>query len=222
MDFRNSDRYRAVVARIDAANAEDPRHIVVNGEKKAFETVYSQRMMQVLERLYPDAGELLHIAARAQHVRRWAIARDKYPKGREGYNRWRVALRALHAEIVGRFMQEAGYDMQEIELVGQFLQKKKLKKQADSQALENVVDVVFLEFYWDDFVKKYSQYDDDKLIDIIGKTLRKMSSHGHRAALALDMPDKQKRLVMAALEREKERLAAMEEAELAKGESAGS
>ncbi len=106
-------------------------------------------------------------------------------------------------------MADAGYDEGDVELVGQYLQKKQLKKAADSQALENVVDVVFLEFYWDDFAKKYSHYDDDKMIDIVGKTLRKMSSHGHKAALALDMSEDQARLVMAAVEREKDRLEEM-------------
>ncbi len=209
MNFKTSERFQAVIAKIDAANSKDPRRVVVNGEDKAYETVYSERMMEVLERLYPEAGELLHIAARAQHIERWTIPRDTYPSGREGYNKWRFELRAMHARVVGGFMREQGYEESEIELVSDFLQKKKLKREADSQALENVVDVVFLEFYWDDFARKYSHYDDDKMIDIIGKTLRKMSSHGHKAALALDMPPEQARLVMAAVEREKDRLAEM-------------
>ncbi len=209
MSFKTTERFVTVVKKIDAANARDPRRVLVDGEDKAFETVYSEHMMEVLHRLYPDAGELLHIAARAQHIERWSIPRDKYPKGREGYNKWRFELRALHARIVGEFMTEAGYSADEIELVGQYLQKKRLKKQADSQALENIVDVVFLEFYWDSFAEKYSDYDDDKMIDIVGKTLRKMSSHGHKAALALDMPKEQQRIVLAAVEREKDRLVEM-------------
>ncbi|MCF6199487.1 MAG: DUF4202 domain-containing protein [Hyphomicrobiaceae bacterium] len=213
MSFLTSERYLAVIGKIDAANAKDPRRVEMNGEEMAFETVYTQNMMEVLQRLYPDAGELLHIAARAQHIERWSIPRDKYPTGREGYNKWRFELRALHARLVGEFMSEEGYAAEDIELIGQYLQKKKLKKEADSQALENVVDVVFLEFYWDDFAKKYSDYDDDKMIDIIGKTLRKMSSHGHAAALELDMSIEQKRLVLAAVDREKDRLAEMAKVE---------
>jgi len=209
MGFATSEKYLSVIKKIDAANAKDPRRVEVDGQDKAFETVYTEHMMEVLKRLYPDAGELLHIASRAQHIERWSIPRDKYPEGREGYNKWRFELRALHAKIVGEFMQDAGYEAEDIELVGQYLQKKQLKKAADSQALENVVDVVFLEFYWDDFASKYSHYDDDKMIDIVGKTLRKMSSHGHKAALALEMSEDQTRLVMAAVEREKDRLAAM-------------
>jgi len=207
MGFSPSEQYQAVIRKIDAANAEDPR-LVDDGDggRTPFEILYADRMMQVLERLYPDADELLRIAARSQHLLRWTIARADYPQGREGYNKWRTRLRLLHAETVGGFMSEAGYGGEDIEKVSLWLQKKKLKRDADSQALENVVDVVFLEFYWDDFARKYSHYDEDKMVDIVGKTLRKMSSHGHQAALALDMPESQKAIVMKAVEREKDRL----------------
>ncbi len=51
-----------------------------------------------------------------------------------------------------------------------------------------------------------------KLIDILGKTLCKMSPKGHRAALALPLPDRARALVSAAVAREAaalERLAAV-------------
>ena len=47
-------------------------------EGRAFETVYAERMSARLAALYPDASDLLKIAARAQHLRRWDIARDTY------------------------------------------------------------------------------------------------------------------------------------------------
>ena len=213
MPFTPTDRFNAVIAAIDAVNAEDPRKITVDGVERPFESVYAERMTETLDRMYPDASELLRIAARAQHIRRWEIPRDTYPMGREGYNKWRLSMRKLHAELVGKIMAEHGYSDEDIALVGSYLRKVALKRVDDSQALENVVDVVFLEHYWDDFVEKFSDYDDDKLIDIVGKTLRKMSSHGHAAALALDLPPETARIVMAAVEREKDFLAKMAERE---------
>lgn len=213
MSFTPTDRFNAVITAIDAVNAEDPRKITVDGVERPFETVYAERMTETLERMYPDASELLRIAARAQHIRRWQIPRDTHPTGREGYNKWRMSMRQLHADLVGGIMAEQGYSTDDIALVGSFLRKEALKRVADSQALENVVDVVFLNYYWDDFVAKYPDYDDDKLIDIVGKTLRKMSSHGHAAALALDLPPETVRIVMAAVEREKDTLAKMAERE---------
>lgn len=209
MTFTPSPQFDAVIAAIDAVNAEDPRSIETAGQSRPYESVYAERMTETLNGLYPDASELLRIAARAQHIRRWQIPRNTFPKNREGYQKWRLGMRKLHAEIVGGIMAEYGYSAGDIELVGKFLRKEQLKKNADSQALENVVDVVFLNYYWDEFVGRYPDYDDDKLIDIVGKTLRKMSSHGHQAALALDLPEATRRIVLAAVERERDTLAAL-------------
>lgn len=209
MTFTPSQKFTAVIAAIDAANAEDPRVTTVDGRERPYESVYAERMWIELDKLYPKAGELLRIAARAQHIRRWEIARDSQPEGREGYNKWRTSLRKMHGEIVAKIMVEAGYSAAEAEQVGAFLRKEQLKKHPDSQALENVVDVVFLTYYWGDFLTKYAHYDDDKLIDIVGKTLRKMSSTGHKAALALALDERTARIVTAALEREKTALEAL-------------
>ena len=209
MSFTPTDQFNAVITAIDAVNAEDPRKITVDGIEYPYETVYADRMTETLERMYPDASELLRIAARAQHIRRWQIPRDTYPRNREGYQKWRLEMRQLHADLVGGIMRENGYSEEDIALVGSYLRKERLKREADSQALENVVDVVFLAYYWDEFVAKFPHYDDEKLIDIVGKTLRKMSSHGHQAALALDLPPQTAKIVMAAVEREKDTLAAM-------------
>jgi hypothetical protein len=160
-----------------------------------------------LAAMYPDASELLRIAARAQHVRRFDIPRNRYAEGRDGYNQWRKACRDHHGEIVTRLMREAGYGEDEISHVVAIVKKEQLKKNRDSQALENVVDVVFLEHYLDEFLAKYAAYDDDKIVDILGKTLRKMSPKGHAAALALPMPERTRRLVEAAVAREADTLA---------------
>ncbi len=207
MTFEPSQRFRELIAKIDAANADDPRQIVVDGVPRPYEQVYSERMDEVLQEIYPNAGELLRIAAHAQHIRRWDIPRSDFEEGREGYNRWRRACREHHGALIAELMRPLGYSEEEIATVVGLLKKQKLKKDPQSQALENVVDVVFLKYYWDEFVEKYSHFDDDKLIDVIGKTLRKMSGKGHAAALALDLPEKTARLVKAALEREAETLA---------------
>lgn len=201
------DRFDAVVRAIDAANADDPRQTVVGGVARPYEVVYSERMSQRLAAMYPEASELLRIAARAQHIRRFDIPRNRYPEGRDGYNQWRKACRDHHGEVITRLMRQAGYDDGEIAHVVAIVKKEQLKKDRESQALENVVDVVFLEHYLDEFLAKYAAYDDDKIVDILGKTLRKMSPKGHAAALELPMPDRTRRLVEAAVAREADTLA---------------
>ncbi len=213
MTFKPTPQFETVIKAIDTVNAEDPRTTTIDGVEYPYETVYADRMTATLARMYPEASELLRIAARAQHIRRWQIPRDTYPRNREGYQKWRLSMRQLHSDLVGDIMAKNGYSADDIALVGSFLRKERLKREADSQALENVVDVVFIDFYWDEFVAKFPDYDDDKLIDIVGKTLRKMSSHGHQAALALDLPAATAKIVLAAVEREKHTLAKMVERE---------
>lgn len=195
--------FDATIAAIDAANADDPRRV----DGRAFEIVYAERMSARLAALYPQASDLLKIAARAQHLRRWEIARGAYEEGRRGYNDWRRACRIHHAQLVGDIMRAQGYDDDAIAHVGALIRKEQLKKDPESQALENVVAVVFLEHYFDEFLEKYAGYDDAKLIDILGKTLCKMSPKGHAAALALPLPERGRRLVEAAVAREAEALA---------------
>ncbi len=204
-----AQRYNAVIADIDTANAGDQRTVTVAGVARPYELVYAERMSQRLETMYPEASELLRIAARGQHIRRFDIPRAKFAEGRDGYNEWRRTCREHHANLLHDIMSRHGYDSREIEHVAKLVKKEQLKKDKESQALENVVDVVFLDHYFDEFYGKYSHYDDAKIIDIIGKTLRKMSPKGHQAALALDLPERTRKLVLAAVEREATALAAL-------------
>ncbi len=194
-------------AAIDAANSDDPRRVICeDGEERPFEVLYSQRMSARLNALYPGASELLKIAARAQHLRRWDIPRENFPVGRHGYNDWRKECRQHHARLIAALMREHGYGADQIAHVGLLLRKEQLKKDPESQALENVAAIVFLEHYFDDFHAKYADYDDDKIIDIIGKTLCKMSPKGHAAALALPLPSRTRALVSAAIDRQSKAL----------------
>jgi hypothetical protein len=200
--------FEATIAAIDAANADDPRRL----DGAPFETIYAQRMSACLDALYPDSSELLKIAARAQHLRRWEISRSDYPDGRKGYNDWRRACRDHHARLAGEIMRAQGYDDAAITHVGGLIRKEQLKKDPESQALENVAAVVFLQYYFDDFLAKHTGYADDKIVDILGKTLCKMSPRGHAAALALPLDARARALVAAAVTREAaalERLAAV-------------
>lgn len=201
-----SHRFDAVIAEVDAANAADPRAFTDGGTSRPYELVYAERMSAQLQHIYPDASELLRIAARAQHIRRWDIPRASFPEGRHGYNDWRKTCREHHARLLTAIMTRHGYNEDDIAHATMLIRKEQLKKDKESQALENVVAVVFLEHYFAEFDAEHSDYDDAKMIDIIGKTLRKMSPKGHAAAMALPLSDRTRKLVEAALAREAEAL----------------
>ena len=191
-------RFEAALAAFDAANGEDPNQEVVRGESVPSALIYGRRMSETLDRLAPEASEELKLAIRAQHLRRWAIPRDRYPEGIKGYNQWRRAMALFHAETAGEILQELGYPGEQIGRVQFLLRKEGRTRDAEAQQLEDVASLVFLEHYFSDFIEKYN-YDDEKVIDIVRKTWRKMSPQAHEAALKIALPPREQDLVGRAL-----------------------
>ncbi len=94
-------------------------------------------------------------------------------------------------------MLQQGYSAEAVQRVKDLLLKRSLKRDHEVQALEDVVCLVFIEFYLEDFASKH---DEPKLIDIIQKTWNKMSGDGHAAALRLPLSDAMLALVTKALQ----------------------
>lgn len=181
----DAKRFEAAIARIDAANAEDPNTEEANGETHPKELLYGQRMSAWLDRLSPGACEALKLAARAQHIRRWAIPRRDYPMTRTGYLKWRTTLYRFHAEEAAGILREVGYDDATVAAVGSLLRKERLKRDADAQCLEDVACLVFLEHHLADFAP---QYYEQKVLAILRKTWKKMSPRGQAAASRFALP----------------------------------
>jgi len=194
----SSPRFQTVIAEIDAANANDPRRDMVGGTSRPREVVYSERMSDCLSRIYPNASEELQIAARAQHICRWQFPRDKFPLGREGYNAWRAGCREHHAALTSKIMHRHDYTDKEVAQVVKIIKKEELKQDPESQALENVVGVIFVQHYLDGFIATHKGYDEEKLVNILKKTLRKMNVDGHAAVLKLHLPPQIRQIVKMA------------------------
>lgn len=178
-------RFQKVIARIDAANSEDPNQESVDGNQYPKELLYAQRMSAMLERFTADASEALQLAVRCQHIQRWKIARGDYPMTRPGYHQWRTRLRDFHADLASALLKDVGYDDETIARVCSLVRKERLQQDAEVQTLEDVIVLVFLESYLEDFVRTHPEYDEAKLIDILHKSLRKMSPRGREAALTI-------------------------------------
>jgi Domain of unknown function (DUF4202) len=189
-------RLRRAIAAIDAANADDPDTIEVRGEVRPKEQAHAELMTEWVTRLDPDAGEAQLLAARAHHLRRWSIPRSSYPDGRSGYLRWRTALKKQHAQEVGDILSREGYEPDEIELVQRIVRKDGLAHDPMVQTHEDALCLVFLETQLLDLA---DEQGDDKTVDIIRKTVTKMSERGIDAALALDLPERAVALVERAL-----------------------
>lgn len=176
--------FEYVVKMMDAANSEDPNIEMADGKEWPKELLYSHRMADMLTRFKPEADEVIQLGIRGQHMLRWKSPRSDYPMDRKGYHQWRTALYSFHANSVAELMEKAGYDEESLERVRQAVGKKALKKNADTQLLEDIAALVFIEHYMQAFADKHPEYDEAKWIDIIRKTWRKMSDEAHAFALS--------------------------------------
>ena len=193
---QEENRFDRVISIIDHANQADPNQENWEGVDHPKEWLYAQRMTHWLQKVYPGASEELRIAAHAQHICRWEIPRSDYPKGKVGYHQWRTALQGFHAEKAGQILTQVGYTPKTIARVQQLLQKKNLRKDLECQQLEDVICLVFLDYYFAPFAAKH---EDEKVVDILRKTWRKMSERGQAEALRISFPAKAQSLIEEAL-----------------------
>lgn len=189
------NRFEKAIAGIDDANSADPNRVHVDGKAVPAELAYGRRMTAMLVRFHPEASEALRLAVRAQHIRRWEVPRSTYPMDRGGYLRWRKDLGRRHAEWTGEILAGCGYGAEEIARVGSLLRKENLRRDAETQALEDMAALVFLAHYAEDFAAKHAP---DKVVGILAKTLGKMSEHGKAAAATLNLPTAIRRALEAA------------------------
>jgi len=174
-----ASRLDRAFAAIDAANADDPNTVEIDGERRPKEQVHAELMTEWVRRLDPSASEEQLIAARAHHLRRWAVPRDSEPRDRAGYLRWRAALRRRHAEDVAAILGDLGYPDASIERVQAIVRKQGLGRDAAVQVHEDALCLVFLQTQLDELAAKEGH---DKMIEILRKTATKMSPAGLEAA----------------------------------------
>ena len=118
---------------IDAENEADPNSEIYQDITYPKELLYSERMYERLMIFQPDASEAVQIAAKAQHICRWKIARESYPMDRVGYLKWREDLKKFHAKMTAEILKKAGYEDDFIDRVSFLIEKKLLKKDEETQ-----------------------------------------------------------------------------------------
>ena len=180
----SAERLRHLLERIDQLNREDPTTELIGGIPQPRELLYAQRLSEWVTRLNPNPSEALQIAARAQHIQRWTIPRDRYARNRQGYLRWRETLKAFHIDTTARLMREAGYPEDMIARVSALMSKRHLKEDPDTQTLEDALCLVFLETQ---LAELRAKTPDEKMREVLRKTWQKMSDRGRQEVLGLPL-----------------------------------
>ncbi|MBO9481849.1 DUF4202 domain-containing protein [Salinisphaera sp. G21_0] len=185
-------RLAETLAAIDQLHQMDPSVI----DDTPAELSYARQMTHWLQQLAPDASEELQIAVRSQHLCRWEIPRSEYPEGRTGYLKWRTELGKLHARKAGEIMARNGYSEASCAQASTIIRKQGIKRNADTQTLEDCACLVFLTRDFSAFAAKHPR---DKVIAIVQKTWKKMSEQAQQKALALPFAEPDLQVLQEAL-----------------------
>jgi hypothetical protein len=121
---------------------------------------------------------------------------------RAGYLTWRAKQKSVAAAQVAELLASDAIQpplaQDEIERVAALVRKENLKGDEETQALEDVACLVFLDDQFDDFEKK-SEIDEDKIISILRKTWGKMGEEGQKLALGMQLSERAGSLIQKAL-----------------------
>ena len=191
-----SPLFAAAVAAIDAANSADPGVVDVRGAgPRPLAQVHGELAAEWVGVLAPDASvdvELVSLAARAHHLRRWELPRSQYAAGRSGYLQWKRDQRKRHADDVGALLAEVGYGADEIAAV----QAMVLRQGEGGQLVEDAACLVFIETQ---LAAVATQLDHDHLLDVIRKTAKKMSPAALAAVGQMPLGEVEQSLLQEAL-----------------------
>ena len=192
----DTNRFETACRGFDAANASDPNLEIVEGIGRPRELIYAERLTHWVVKLCPDASEELRLAARSQHICRWMIARSSYPMTRPGYLKWREDLKKFHAQKAGEILRSVGYPEETVAKVQTLNLKKNFPQDPESRVLEDALCLVFLEYQFAELAAKTA---DDKMINALQKSWKKMTAAAREHAITLNFGPREKSLLARAL-----------------------
>ncbi len=190
------ERLNRALSAFDAANDADPTKVEAGGRQLGRELFLALHLYDWVLRLEPEASEALLLAARCQHLRRFALPRSQYPAGRAGYLKWRVDQAYNHAEEAGKILSECGYTEETMEKVRKINRKQGIKSDPEVQTMEDALCLVFLEQQFEEFSREHPE---EKVVEVVRKTWGKMGQKGRDEALRLKYSDRALELIQKAL-----------------------
>jgi hypothetical protein len=189
-------RFTEAIRRFDEENAHDPTTELADGLPQPRELLYARRLSDWVLKLRPQASEELQLAARCQHICRWTIPRQTYAMTRAGYLRWRAELKDFHAGKAGQILQNIGYPREMIARVQALNLKSNFPADPESRVLEDALCLMFLQYQ---FAELADRTTDDKMINALRKTWKKMTPAARTHALKFPRSRREETLLEQAL-----------------------
>ncbi len=192
----NQEKLNQATELFDQENSQDPNQQIWNGKEYPKELLYSKWLEDWIRKLEPNPSETLLLASHSQHLCRWMIPRSTFEEGKIGYLQWRKKLYQFHADKSAEILKKVGYSEEIIQKVQSIHLKKNLKTDKEVQIMEDALCLVFLEFQFEEFIKKTPK---EKMPQIIQKTWRKMSEKAKEFALKISFSKDGFQLIKEAL-----------------------
>ena len=189
-------RFQQALQRFDEENSRDPNVLEIDDAKGPRELVYAEWLTDWVLRLSPNASEELQLAARCQHLCRWMVPRSSYSMTRAGYLQWREGLKKFHAQKAGEILHEVGYPEEIVTRVQSLNLKKNFPQDPETRVLEDALCLVFLERQFSELARKTAE---EKVINALQKSWRKMTPGARDFALRLPYSPRAKALLDRAL-----------------------
>ena len=181
--MNKSEDYKKSLLLIDKVNKGDPNKREDGITDAQF---YSKKMAEIIHVLSPENPEHIEIAARCQHLCRWEVPRSNFPKGKMGYHQWRRYLYDYQSKKAEDLLRNTGYHENFIQKCSRLIRKEDLGKDEETQLIEDAACITFVKYYLSSFSKDKTK---DKLIDILKKTLLKMSDKAIGILVGSELPD---------------------------------
>lgn len=122
---------------------------------------------------------------------------------RAGYLTWRSKQKSVAASQVSSLLASPSVNpplaQEDIDRVAFLIRKEQLSSDEETQTLEDVACLVFLDDQFDAFESK-GDIDEEKMVNILRKTWGKMGARGRELALAMELSPRASTLIGKALE----------------------
>ena len=168
-------QYIKAVQLINCVHNQDPYSETIDGVDIKAELLYSQRMLDILQKVQPNASLELQLAAQCQHISRWSIPRTTFSMDKKGYYQWRAAIMEHQLSVTSSVLKQAEINEQSIEIVVDTLKNKADKTNINASIIEDTACLTFIKWYLVPFA---GQFDPEKAKVILQKTANKMSERG--------------------------------------------
>jgi hypothetical protein len=182
----HENTFKKAFEAISEVHSTDINKELHDGTHYPSELLYSQRMYKTLIDYDPSANYAMQLAALCQHFERWEIQRDTFPMNKKGYYDWRKAVMTYQLKRTVEVLKASGLEDVDIEEVTDILLNRGKKDHDKGQVLEDVACIVFVEWYLEPFSEKH---DLTKVIDIVTKTVKKISSKGMFTISEKELPE---------------------------------